>query len=238
MQLRLAELAGNLTDRLARTRRAADAPGNLREYNPHFVGREKQLIELHEALIRDCAVGVITAVNGFGGQGKTEFAVTYAHSRADSYPGGLWVLAAEGRAELLPLFGELTGDARLGIPLSAGPQETAAQRGLRVLARMEALAHAAENRDPDGGAACLVILDNVSDPRLLDFPPATKEADTAAAHEIARELGGFTLAVESVAIYLGLHPDIRPAAYLARLRAEGSPGTRRRRWAISSGVWK
>ncbi|HRJ11229.1 MAG TPA: hypothetical protein PLP58_21790, partial [Prosthecobacter sp.] len=46
----------------------------------------------------------------------------------------------------------------------------------------------------------------------------------AAAREIARELGGFTLAVESVAIYLGLHPDIRPADYLTRLRAEGLTG--------------
>ncbi len=32
------------------------------------------------------------------------------------------------------------------------------------------------------------------------------------------------LAVESVAIYLGLHPDIRPGDYLVRLRAEGLTG--------------
>lgn len=288
---RLAELAGNLTDRIARTRRAADAPGNLRGYNPHFVGRGKQLMQLHETLIRDGAVGVITAVNGLGGQGKTEFATTYAHSHADSYPGGLWVLAAEDRAELLPLFGELAGDSRLGIPRSARPDETADERGLRVLERMRQLSLVAKQRDPDGGAACLVILDNVSDPLLLsntqrdtlnlpaqdwlrlvattrlgesdfvlghgplafleitsldeddavdlirnhqppldadgrhrDFPPSTASADAAAAREIARELGGFTLAVESVAIYLGLHPEIRPADYLARLRAEGLTG--------------
>ncbi|MBX7212287.1 MAG: toll/interleukin-1 receptor domain-containing protein [Verrucomicrobiaceae bacterium] len=286
VQARLDELAGNLTDRIARTRRAADAPGNLREFNPHFVGRTRELVKLHETLIRDGAVGVITAVNGLGGQGKTEFAISYAHSHADSYPGGLWVLGAEGRAELLPLFGELAGDARLGIALSAGPEETAAQRGLRVLARMKELALAAHAHDPDGGASCLVILDNVTEPRLLskpqrsqlpkedwlrlvattrlgetdfpighgplaflemtsldeadavdlirnhqppldadglrrDFPPATREADEAAARQIARDLGGFTLAIESVAIHLGLHGHIRPAGYLARLRAEG-----------------
>jgi hypothetical protein len=111
-------------------------------------GRETQRITLHEALIRDGAVGVITAANGFGGPGKTEFAVAYAHTRADCYPGGLWVLAAEGRTELLPLFGERAGDARLGIPPSAWPDETAARRGLRLLARMKALADAAAARDP------------------------------------------------------------------------------------------
>ncbi|MBI5424988.1 MAG: toll/interleukin-1 receptor domain-containing protein [Opitutae bacterium] len=288
---RLEELSGALTDRLARSRRAADAPGNLRGYNPHFVGRSKQLAELHQTLVGDGSVGVITAVNGLGGQGKTELAITYAHSHAQFYPGGLWVLPAEGRAELLPLFGELAGDARLGIPPSAGPEETAAQRGVRVLERMKQLAVDAHDRDPDGGAACLVILDNVSEPALLsktqrapldlaskgwlrlaattrlgradfpatasevafmeitsldeddaldlirnhqppldadgvqrDFPPATAAADATAAREIARELGGFTLAVEAVAIYLGLHPEIRPAAYLARLRAEGLTG--------------
>jgi hypothetical protein len=51
----------------------------------------------------------------------------------------------------------------------------------------------------------------------------TADEDAAAAREIVRELGGFTIAVESVAIYLGLHPDIRPADYLTRLRTEGLP---------------
>ncbi len=56
------------------------------------------------------------------------------------------------------------------------------------------------------------------------WPDSTAAADGAAAREIARELGGFTLAVESVALYLGLHSEIRPADYLARLRAEGLTG--------------
>jgi len=99
---RLEALAGSLTARTRPHPPAADAPGNLSNYNPHFVGRSHQLVALHKALIRDGAVGVITAVNGLGGQGKTEFAVTYAHSHADDYPGGLWVLAAKNRTELLP----------------------------------------------------------------------------------------------------------------------------------------
>ncbi|MEY2881494.1 MAG: regulatory protein afsR [Verrucomicrobiota bacterium] len=281
---RLDELAGQLTDRVARTRRAADAPGNLREYNPHFVGRAKQLVALHETLLRDGAVGVVTAVNGLGGQGKTEFAISYAHSHADSFPGGLWVLEAEGRTEILPLLGQLAGDARFGIPPSAGPEETAAQRGVRVLVRLKEQARAAAARDRDGGAACLLILDNVSVPALLsktqrallpaedwlrvvattrlgpaDFgttpgaiafhemssldeddavdllrnhqPPrdpdgrrpdfAVPAEDEPAARAIVCELGCFTLEVERVAVHLGLNPTLRPADYLAHLRAAG-----------------
>ncbi|HMO66861.1 MAG TPA: toll/interleukin-1 receptor domain-containing protein, partial [Verrucomicrobiota bacterium] len=279
---RLAALGTSLYERIQRARRATGVPGNLRRLNPHFIGRRTELRQLHENLALG-AVGVVTAVHGLGGQGKTELAIAYAHGWADSYPGGLWVLGAEGRKEILPLLGELC--AELQIPLSAGPDETGDDRGRRALAELHRRALEAAPHDPDQGAATLVILDNVSDPALLaqpqlalipredwlrvvattregpekfpasrqkslafiavdaltgddaarliedhqietggQWPPATAAADAAAARAIARELGGFTLAVESVAIYLGLHPDIRPAAYLARLRAEGLPG--------------
>jgi tetratricopeptide (TPR) repeat protein len=179
------------------------------------------------------------------------------------------------------LLGELCTE--LQIPLTTGPDESADARGRRVLAELKRRALEAAPRDPDKGAACLVILDNVSEPALVaepqmaqipredwlrvvvttregpekfpasrkksltfiavdalneedatrliedhqldgQWPAATATADAAAARQIARELGGFTLAVESVAIYLGLHPDIRPTHYLARLRAEGLTG--------------
>ncbi|MBI5383621.1 MAG: toll/interleukin-1 receptor domain-containing protein [Verrucomicrobia bacterium] len=279
---KLAALGTSLWERIQRARRATGVPGNLRRLNPHFIGRRTELRQLHENLALG-AVGVVTAVHGLGGQGKTELAAAYAHGWADSYPAGLWVLGAEGKKEILPLLGELC--AELQIPLATGPDETAEARGRRVLTELKRRALEAAPRDPDKGAACLVILDNVSEPALLaepqlaqipredwlrvvvttregpekfpasrkkslafiavdalteddaarliedhqietdgQWPAATAAADTAAAREIARELGGFTLAVESVAIYLGLHPDIRPADYLARLRAEGLTG--------------
>ncbi|HWI64034.1 MAG TPA: AAA family ATPase, partial [Symbiobacteriaceae bacterium] len=58
-----------------------------------------------------------------------------------------------------------------------------------------------------------------------NWPAATAELDDAAAHELARELDGFTLAVETVAIYLGKYSEIRPADLLARLRSEGLSST-------------
>ncbi|MBI2422952.1 MAG: toll/interleukin-1 receptor domain-containing protein [Candidatus Hydrogenedentes bacterium] len=276
---KLAALGTSLWERIQRARRATSVPGNLHRLNPHFIGRDTELRQLHENLALG-AVGVVTTVHGLGGQGKTELATAYTHGWADSYPAGLWVLSAENKTEILPLLGELCSE--LQIHLTTGPDESADQRGRRVLTELKRRALEAAPRDPDKGAACLVILDNVSEPLLLaepqlaqipredwlrvvvttregperfpasrqksltfiavdalteddaarliednqpdgHWPAATAAADTAAAREIARELGGFTLAVESVAIYLGLHPDIRPADYLARLRAEGLP---------------
>ena len=50
------------------------------------------------------------------------------------------------------------------------------------------------------------------------FPTPTEEV---AALDLVRALGGFTLAVEQVAIYLGLHPEIAPSAFLSGLRTRG-----------------
>ena len=49
--------------------------------------------------------------------------------------------------------------------------------------------------------------------------------DVDAIGEVVRELGGFTLAVETVALYLALNPEVSPIGYLARLRAEGLTST-------------
>ncbi len=54
--------------------------------------------------------------------------------------------------------------------------------------------------------------------------PAQRFANTAerrAAQAIVRRLGGFVLAVEAVAVYLGLNPDVSCAAFSQRLAAEG-----------------
>ena len=96
VQKRLAMLGESLWDRIQRARRAEAAPGNLRRQTPFFVGRKQELLELHNRLGVG-AIGVVTAVHGLGGQGKTELAVAYAHAFADCYPAGLWALRGQGQ---------------------------------------------------------------------------------------------------------------------------------------------
>ena len=54
-------------------------------------------------------------------------------------------------------------------------------------------------------------------------PQFASPEEESAAREIVRALGGFTLAVEQVALYLGLHPEVSPSAFLATLQARGLP---------------
>lgn len=308
---RMEALGTSLWERIQRARRASGVPGNVRQLNTHFVGRNRELRELHESVGLG-ENGRVTVVHGLGGAGKTELVTAYAHGWAHAHTAGLWMVAAEGRKELLPLLAELGGDLGLG---PAGGAETGEQRGRRVLGEMKRrvdgerekwraehehlernLAEAKTRGAKDeaarldreirrhrlGWAGCvsLILLDNVSEPSLLSepqtaglpredwlrvvattrdgpdkfgggrernlafvavdalgaeeaasllthhqpsgaWPAATAKEDAVAAEEIARELGGFTLAVESVAVHLALHPEIRPGAYLSRLRADG-----------------
>lgn len=292
---RLAALGESLWERLQRARRAEAAPGNLRRQTPFFVGRREELRRLHEQLGTG-AVGVVTAVHGLGGQGKTELAVAYAHAWADCYPAGLWALEAEGRTELLPLIGELAfksefaDDAALPFVVSEELKSNPTELGRAVLLHLKKRADAIKEIDPDKGAAALLLLDNVSEPALLSpgqlaglprtdwlrliattrlavkplkdnlvavavdsldeesaltllrdhQPPRDAQGEIVldpaagtprfvsaqqeeAARQIVRSLGGFTLAVEQAAVFLGLHPDVLPSAFLAGMRQQGIP---------------
>jgi tetratricopeptide (TPR) repeat protein len=291
-RLRMEGLSVSIWQRLERARRAMAVPGNLRWQNPHFVGRRVELLRLHEQLGTG-AVGVVTAVHGLGGQGKTELAVAYAHGFADNYPVGLWSLPAEGKTELLPLIGELAWEPALGFTPTEIQRNDLALLGRAVLEHLKTRAAGIEADTCDRAAACLLLLDNVSDSALLSPPQlatlpggmgscwlrivATTRLDVraekhrlallpvdaldeesalalirehqpqrdpdgcivvdsdqglprfadAAAEEAARSivqaLGGFTLAVEQVALYLGLHPEVIPGDFLARLEAQGLP---------------
>ena len=285
---RIAALGGSLWERIQRARSVQQVPGNVRRVTPYFVGRQPELRRLHEGLATG-AVGVVTAVHGLGGQGKTELAVAYAHAWAHHYPVGLWSLAAEGRTELLPLIGELAYDPRFGFSPPEAVKNNPALLGHAVLAEIARRSAETRDKDPHSPSSVLLLLDNVSEPVLLaadqiallpaadwlrivattrlgqdrlvggalallpvdslddedalklirehqpprdangaivaslaeGIPGFACAEDEAAAREIVRELGGFTLAVEQVAIFLGLNPDIRPVDYLAGLRARG-----------------
>src|SRR4029078_3108803 len=77
--------------------------------DPHFVGREDDLEELHALLQKSeqsKAVGARPAARtGMGVVGKTQLAVEYVYRHRHAYPGGIyWVNAAQNfQAELARL---------------------------------------------------------------------------------------------------------------------------------------
>jgi tetratricopeptide (TPR) repeat protein len=162
---RVKALGQGVHEQVAQARRARQAPGNLRRHNPSFVGRAAELRALRHQLTGG-AVGVVTAVHGIGGMGKTELAVTYAHAYAHTYQGGTWQVDADGAIDVLAAVSALALSPELGLEVREEHLQDRQWLGRRVLARLGELTEAARARDA-GSAACLVLLDNVSEPELL-----------------------------------------------------------------------
>jgi tetratricopeptide (TPR) repeat protein len=275
---RLQDLEHSLHARLSKLRRMRYAPGNLSAHNPRFVGREAEMQRLHEAAGLG-RFGVLTAVQGMGGVGKTALAIQYAYAYADFYPGGRWLIGCAGVTSLAAAVRRL--DLDLGITLNDAEKRDDNLAARRVLAELEgraiegARARSGEKDPPQPKA--LLLLDNVDDPAMLQPPasdlftgrqwlhllattrnspedfghdperltvlsidelpdddalrliesyqpggrfPTPTERDAALA--LVKLLGGFTLAVEVVAVYLGERSGrVTCAAFLERMRKEG-----------------
>ena len=94
LRARLDDLNVQIRDCLSRISRLVNAKGNVDRHNEHFVGRNFELRRLRE-MIGLGKVGVITAVHGLGGVGKTALSTEYAYAFAHEYPGGRWKVACE-----------------------------------------------------------------------------------------------------------------------------------------------
>jgi tetratricopeptide (TPR) repeat protein len=275
---RLDDLERSLHTRLSRLRRLREVPGNLPAHNPRFVGRETEMQRLHEAAGLG-RFGVLTAVQGMGGVGKTALAFQYAHAYADFYPGGRWLVSCAGETNLASAVRRL--DLDLWLTLSDAEQRDDNLAARRVLAELErraiegAKSRSGEEHLPEPKA--LLLLDNVDTPALLQPPqsalltgrkwlhvlattrsgaqdfcndperltvlsidelpdddalrliesyqpggrfPTPQERDAALG--LVKLLGGFTLAVEVVAVHLGERAGrVTCAAFLERMKKEG-----------------
>lgn len=159
VQVQLDQLRDQIAARIVRGERSDQSIGNVDASNAHFIGRVTELRSLRETVGLG-RVGVLTAVHGMGGMGKTALAIEYAHAFAYEYGGGRWQVRCEGRdnltsaiASLAPaLRFEFTDDEKLDSDLQFQ----------RVLAELHTLA---DNGEPN---RCLLLLDNVDQPKLLE----------------------------------------------------------------------
>ena len=285
VQARMDELNRQIHDRLGRIRKVLDAKGNVNRHNEHFKGRNAELRRLREAMGLG-KVGVLTAVHGLGGMGKTALAVEYAYAFAHDYPGGRWQVRCEGRDDLRAAVASLAGARDLEFEFTEDEKKDVDLQFERVLRELKKRADAAP------GGRVLLILDNVNRPKLLEpaqtarlpqadwlhvvattrlgedelfgrqkdraflpvdelpeaaaleliesYQPGGKfrdPAERAAAEEIVRLLGRFTLAVETAAVFLGqFSGDVTCAGFRDRLKREGLTGLEGAATATAEGV--
>ncbi|MDZ4693290.1 toll/interleukin-1 receptor domain-containing protein, partial [Terricaulis sp.] len=183
----IAAIDRDIARRLDKALLARLAPGNLDASYSNFVGRSRELRQLHSALIAD-KIGVVGALHGLGGQGKTALAVQYAYAYAGHYAaGGRWLLSCEGKAHLADTLEPLIGLMGLDVP-QPPPGETDSQARAFVLKSVvDALekrieeaapaiaaamaknpeAHARPEDRPEIPRHALLILDNVDHSEIL-----------------------------------------------------------------------
>ena len=157
---RIRALGDDLYQQRQNRRRWEGGVGNLARGTSRFVGRTRELSRLGEVLASSSTIGVVTAVRGLGGIGKTELVRHYGNQHRGHYAGGIWQIPAEGAREMLPLLARLASDLP-GFQLPEEVQGNPELTGRHVL--MELRRRAADSH-------VLLILDNVSEPALLTDP--------------------------------------------------------------------
>ena len=157
---RIRDLGDDLYQQRQNRRRWEGGVGNLARGTSRFVGRRQELSRLGAVLASSSTIGVVTAVRGLGGIGKTELVRHYGNQHRGHYAGGIWQIPAEGAREMLPLLARLAPDLP-GLLLPEEAQGNPELTGRHVL--MELRRQAADSH-------VLLILDNVSEPALLTDP--------------------------------------------------------------------
>jgi hypothetical protein len=160
VKARLKDINGQIRDRLGRIHRVIDAKGNVDRHNEHFVGRTAELRRLRE-MVGLGKVGVLTAVHGLGGIGKTALATEYAYAFAHEYAGGRWQMPCEGRYDLRAALASLAGVRDLEFEFTEDEKWDLDFQFERVLRELKKRADAARGR-------VLLVLDNVDQPKLLE----------------------------------------------------------------------
>ena len=158
---RIRDLGDDLYQQRQNRRRWEGGVGNLARGTSRFVGRTRELSRLGAVLASSSTIGVVTAVRGLGGIGKTELVRHYGNQHRGHYAGGIWQIPAEGAREMLPLLARLAPDLP-GFQLPEEVQGNPELTGRHVLMELR--------RRATIGGHVLLILDNVSESALLTDP--------------------------------------------------------------------
>jgi hypothetical protein len=155
-----------------------DAKGNLDRHNEHFAGRSAELCRLRE-MVAFGQVGMLTAINGLDGAGKTTLAIEYGHAFAHEYPGGCWQVRCKGREDLRVALAGLAGVRDLQCDFT---EEEKRSLELSVKRVLEELKQRAGSAKP---SRVLLLLDDVDQPKLLEREQARKLPRAEWLHVIA-----------------------------------------------------
>ena len=152
---RLKKLDQQISERLQRAVRAAQSKTTVPRPSRRFVGRDRELTKLREALPQGkvTAITAVHGIGGIGGIGKTALAFMYSQTFADHYPGGRFLVDAEGLDDLRIALVRLA--PALDIRFSEREQRDLELGAARVRMVLEQRAQS------------LLVLDNVDRPELL-----------------------------------------------------------------------
>jgi len=147
--------------------------GNLDQANERFVGRSSEMRRLHR-MVGLGRMGVLTAVNGLGGIGKTALALQYAHAYGSFFSGGCWQIRCEGKTDIKEAFASLRNQRDLLYELNEEEKKSIDLQFERVLQELRKRSNQAQEElaktpsGKDSKSSILILLDNVDKPQLLD----------------------------------------------------------------------
>ena len=163
----LNELVKSIFLRITRMKNTKITDGNLRPPTANFVGRNDELHNIHNSIDAG-KFGIITAVHGVGGLGKTETAIKYAYAYADYFSGGRWQINCTNETDINTALKKLELDLKLSFTEEEKKDEL--QGAKRILNGLEERANKGINNNNGKKPAALLILDDVNFPELIQSP--------------------------------------------------------------------
>lgn len=218
---------------------------NIPEVVPDFKGRAEEIKRIKTAIIESSTR--LININGIGGIGKTELALSVAHQLHSEFPDGQIILYLRGSGEqsrsaldVLISFIRVFSHRETNLPDDLDEAAGLFRRilsGKRVLLLLEDAADSEQVRPliPSSGSALIVtsrspiilpgmervLLDQLGPDDALDlFHSITPFTPIEPAKQVCRLCGYLPLAVRAAGSLLAITPDLEPISYAKQLHDE------------------